>query len=157
MEHNGANQPQQQVNGDEASRNHQNNSAQDVEPPQLVVQAQNPLDAIDNHINQDVADLDRILDGDGDSSFGDESEYSPAEASSDEGGPFVDSSSSGEEKAGDSEWECPVCATEKVQKYALVPCGHVFCRRCTKRLWKSRKGLCAKCRKVIQNRIRIFD
>ncbi|GLT94061.1 hypothetical protein SLE2022_118220 [Rubroshorea leprosula] len=55
---------------------------------------------------------------------------------------------------GGNDWVCCVCM-ERKKGAALIPCGHTFCRVCSRELWVSR-GSCPVCNRPILEILDIF-
>ncbi|GMY09807.1 zinc-binding protein A33-like isoform X3 [Fagus crenata] len=58
------------------------------------------------------------------------------------------------DKGVDSDWVCCVCM-ERSKGAAFIPCGHTFCRVCSRELWVNR-GSCPLCNRSILEILDIF-
>lgn len=56
--------------------------------------------------------------------------------------------------AGDSDWLCCVCM-ERNKGAAFIPCGHTFCRVCSREMWVNR-GTCPLCSRPIVEILDIY-
>ncbi|CAN0914365.1 hypothetical protein LINGRAHAP2_LOCUS28527 [Linum grandiflorum] len=57
-------------------------------------------------------------------------------------------------RMGGGDWVCCVCM-ERDKGAAFIPCGHTFCRVCSKDLW-ARRGCCPICNRQIAEILDIF-
>ncbi|CAN1124264.1 Probable E3 ubiquitin-protein ligase XBOS34 [Linum perenne] len=55
---------------------------------------------------------------------------------------------------GGGDWVCCVCM-ERDKGAAFIPCGHTFCRICSKDLW-ARRGCCPICNRQITEILDIY-
>ncbi|KAF3443400.1 hypothetical protein FNV43_RR13082 [Rhamnella rubrinervis] len=62
--------------------------------------------------------------------------------------------SSDGQKVGDTDWVCCVCM-ERNKGAAFIPCGHAFCRVCSRELWV-KCGSCPMCKRSIMEILDIY-
>lgn len=58
------------------------------------------------------------------------------------------------QKGGDTDWVCRVCK-ERNKGAAFIPCGHAFCRVCSRELW-AKCGSCPMCKRSIVEILDIY-
>ncbi|XWS75799.1 hypothetical protein CRYUN_Cryun01aG0123200 [Craigia yunnanensis] len=58
-------------------------------------------------------------------------------------------------RGGSCDWMCCVCM-ERKKGAAFIPCGHTFCRVCSREVWVNRRGSCPVCNRSILDILDLF-